>query len=253
LPACITAEISDSAECKVCQKKVPGLDALLKHGREHALEGNLMCAFCGETFTSAVSLRLHQLVWRAPGPEEDHLNLGGDCLGQGGGRCPLCGLQVAELEQHRVIQCASRSPVVKSRISSLVREAEEAGLDPMVVVSQEVEASLAHLRRLDILAWAPEGIEAAEGILKLFPLWEKVVERLDEAGGLGEALQRVATELGRSEWESLEQDSVLVTDKPASSVLERLEAELGWGCADEVPPGVEQTLRGLQAQLASVQ
>ena len=240
-----------------------------------------MCAFCGETFTSAVSLRLHQLVWRAPGPEEDHLNLGGDCLGQGGGRCPLCGLQVAELEQHRVIHCASRSPVVKSRISSLVREAEEAGLDPMMVVSQEVEAALAHLRRLaspayaleweragreacarypglpsslqSELAWAPEGIEAAEGILKLFPLWEKVVERLDEAGGLGEALQRVATELGRSEWESLEQDSVLVTDKPASSVLERLEAELGWGCVDEVPPGVEQTLRGIQAQLASVQ
>ena len=171
---------------------------------------------------------------------------------------------------------------MKERISSLVSLAEQEGLSPMVVVGQEVEATLIHLRRLaspaysqeweragkeacarypglppnlqSELAWAPEGLEAAEGIMKVFPLWEKVVERLEEAGGLGEALERVRRELGRGEeWETLEQDSVLLTDKPATSVLERLEAELGWGCTDEVPPGVEVILRGLQAQLASVQ
>jgi hypothetical protein len=177
--------------------------------------------------------------------------------------------------------------VVKERISSLTSLAEQEGLTPMVVVGQEVEATLIHLRRLaspaytqeweragkeacarypglssslqSELAWTPEGLEAADGIMKVFPLWEKVVERLEEAGGLGKALERVRRELGRSQWETLdqwetlEQDPALVTDKPATSVLERLEAELGWGCTDEVPPGVEVILRGLQAQLASVQ
>ena len=171
--------------------------------------------------------------------------------------------------------------MVKERISSLTSLAEQEGLTPMVVVGQEVEATLIHLRRLaspaytqeweragkeacarypglpsslqSELAWIPEGLEAADGIMKVFPLWEKVVERLEEAGGLGQALERVQRELGRCDWETLEQDSALVTDRPATSVLERLEAELGWGCTDEVPPGVEVILRGLQAQLASVQ
>ena len=89
--------------------------------------------------------------------------------------------------------------------------------------------------------------------MKVFPLWEKVVERLEEVEGLRGALGRVRSELGQCDWETLEQDSVLVTDKPDNSVLERLEAELGWGCTDEVPPGVEVILRGLQAQLASAQ
>ena len=294
---------------------MPGLDELLKHGPEHALQGNLMCAFCGETSTSTVSLRLHQLLWRSPEPP-DHLQIScplqceqslapkelpshlvsyhgakagteeqvalSATLGEDSEQCPACHGEVRALEEHRVLHCARRSAEVKERISSLVSLAEEEGLSPMVVVGQEVEATLIHLRRLaspaynqeweragkeacarypglpsnlqSELAWAPEGLEAAEGIMKVFPLWEKVVERLEEAGGLREALERVGRELGRcEEWETLEQDSVLVTDKPANSVLERLEAELGWGCTDEVPPGVEVILRGLQAQLASVQ
>ena len=299
---------------QVCQKELLGLDDLLKHGPEHALQGNLMCAFCGQTSTSTVSLRLHQMLWRAPHPPdhlqhscplhcgqsfapkelpshlvsyhgakagtEEQVALRGS-LGEDGEQCPACNGEVRALEEHRVLHCARRSAVVKERISSLTSLAEEEGLAPMIVVGQEVEATLIHLRRLaspvysqeweragkeacarypglpsslqSELAWAPEGLEGADGIMKVFPLWEKVVERLEGAGGLGDALERVRRELGRSEWESLEQDSVLVTDKPPTSVLERLEAELGWGCTDEVPPGVEVILRGLQTQLASVQ
>ena len=275
---------------QVCQKELPGVDELLKHGREHALQGNLMCAFCGETSTSTVSLRLHQLLWRAPHPPDHHqpAEPGTEeqvalsaTLGEESEQCPACHGEVRLLEEHRVLRCAQRSAVVKERISSLTSLAEQEGLTPMVVVGQEVEATLIHLRRLaspaytqeweragkeacarypglpsslqSELAWIPEGLEAADGIMKVFPLWEKVVERLEEAGGLGQALERVQRELGRCDWETLEQDSALVTDKPATSVLERLEAELGWGCTDEVPPGVEVILRGLQAQLASVQ
>ena len=269
----------NSVLLQVCEKELPGLDDLLKHGPEHALQGNLVCAFCGETSTSIISLRLHQLLWQAanpPGAEEQVAFPGED-----GEQCPLCNQEVRALEEHRVLHCAERSPVVKERISSLTSLSSKEGLAPMVVVGQEVEATLIHLRRLASpaytqeweragreafarypglpsslqreLAWSPEGLEAAEGIMKVFPLWEKVVERLEEAEGLMGALGRVRGELGRCDWETLEQDSVLVTDKPDNFVLERLEAELGWGCTDEVPPGVEVILRGLQAQLASVQ
>jgi len=286
LPACLGVQVSNSAECKVCHKELSGLDELLRHGGEHSLQGNLMCAFCGETSTSTVSLRLHQLLWRAPDPPEqpgtEEEIPQSATLGEESEQCPACHREVRLLEEHRVLHCARRSAVVKERISSLTNLAEQEGLNPMVVVGQEVEANLIHLRRLaspaynqeweragkeacarypglpsslqSELAWTPEGLEAADGIMKVFPLWEKVVERLEEAGGLGEALERVQRELGNCrEWETLEQDPALVTDKPANSVLERLEAELGWGCADEVPPGVEMILRGLQSQLASVQ
>ena len=69
-------------------------------------------------------------------------------LGPEAVRCPNCETRInsnaIKLESHVVLSCSARSKSVTQRICNLVSLADEWGEDPLVIVKQEVEASMLH-------------------------------------------------------------------------------------------------------------
>jgi len=235
---------------------------------------------CGAPGLTAASLPTHLVTFHGAEEGSEERVVAGKSMGPGVVRCPECSTELrVDLITHRLLHCYSRSPVVKARVAKLVALAEEQGVTPLVMVSQEVEATLSHLSRLSSpayreewerggreaarrypgvaaallqeLAWVPPGVESGSGLLPGFQLWESVVERLEAAGGLEATNARLEKELG-AVWMALEEDTVLTTDQPDVAVVEQLQAELGWarGGREAAPQGLEAVMERLQAQLA---
>ena len=235
---------------------------------------------CGAPDLTASSLPTHLVTFHGAEDGTEERVVAVRSLGPGVVRCPGCTTELrVDLITHRLLHCHSRSAVVRGRVAALVTLAEEQGVSPLVMVSQEVEAVLSHLSRLSSpayreewerggreaarrypgvaaallqeLAWVPAGVESGSGLLSGFQLWESVVERLEAAGGLETTNARLQKELGAA-WGALEEDTVLATDQPDPAVVEQLQAELGWGRAgrEELPQGLEAVMERLQAQLA---
>jgi len=69
-------------------------------------------------------------------------------LGSEAVRCPNCDTRInsnaIKLESHVVLSCSARSKSVTQRVSNIVAIADEWGEDPLLIVKQEVEASILH-------------------------------------------------------------------------------------------------------------
>ena len=67
-------------------------------------------------------------------------------------RCPHCDTRInsnaIKLENHVVLSCSARSKSVTQRVSNLVALADEWGEDPLMVVKQEIDASVLHYASL---------------------------------------------------------------------------------------------------------
>lgn len=63
-------------------------------------------------------------------------------------RCPHCDTRInsnaIKLDSHVVLSCSARSKSVTQRVSNIVAIADEWGEDPLLIVKQEVEASILH-------------------------------------------------------------------------------------------------------------
>jgi fumarylacetoacetate (FAA) hydrolase family protein len=69
-------------------------------------------------------------------------------LGAEAVRCPHCDTRInsnaIKLESHVVLSCSARSKSVTQRVANLVSIADEWGEDPLLIVKQEVDASMLH-------------------------------------------------------------------------------------------------------------
>jgi len=73
-------------------------------------------------------------------------------LGTEAVRCPHCETRInsnaIKIENHVILSCSARSNSVTQRVSNLVALADEWGEDPLVVVKQEIDASVLHYTNL---------------------------------------------------------------------------------------------------------
>ena len=173
-----------------------------------------------------------------------------------------------------------------ARVASLASLAQAQGLQPLLVVAQEVEAALSHLALLQdspsyredwgrrakeadsryallppglarqVLGWAPCLRREAGGKEADFLLWCQVLERAESGEEeLREVVAELEAGLGREgeAWPALQgEEPSLQADSPEGTVLARLQGELGWGSREgRAPPDLEGVLQGLEAQMAA--
>ena len=176
-----------------------------------------------------------------------------------------------------------------ARVASLSSLAQAQGIQPLLLVAQEVEAATSHLSLLQdspsyreewgrrakeadsryallppglarqVLGWAPEGLRReAGGREEAFLLWCQVLERAESGEEeLREVVAELEASLGREveAWPALQgEDPCLQVGVPApeGALLTRLQGELGWADSSVRPPTeLAGVLQGLESQIAA--
>jgi len=131
--------------------------AAAEGGDEGGVQGRFRCPLlCSQVHYPLEYLKAHLVSFH--GCEKSSVEVMKDGAGQVQGvkaelgpeavRCPNCDTRInsnaIKLESHVILSCSARSKSVTQRVSNIVAMAEEWGEDPLLIVKQEVEASVLH-------------------------------------------------------------------------------------------------------------
>lgn len=138
VPSCLNqCRNSELFHCKICSEPFTNIHRFIAHGLEcqsltmgGAGARSIRCPYCGQGFSSRVSLSLHQLVQDIS--SKGHLNnddkSSSEVTSEAGSLKAM------------IIECEARTDRVSRTVSRLTRLARAANLDPVLVLRMEMES-----------------------------------------------------------------------------------------------------------------
>jgi len=259
VPSCLNqCRNSELFHCKICSEPFTNIHRFIAHGLECqslARSGATRCPYCGQSFSSRVSLSLHQLVQDIS--SKDQLN--GD-----GKTCSGVKSETGSLEA-AISACDARNDRVSRVVTRLTKLARAANLDPVLVLRMEMESVLTGTAASsdsiedEKYGLLPESFsekylsvadfdEDRQGDLAMFEAWSAYLERSAGTEDIRDIIDEMEDDLVDSEkpasvWPRTQFDSDIADLVPDQEILQRLKAEMAEeGSSSSCPKDMEFAL-----------
>jgi len=262
VPSCLNqCRNSELFHCKICSEPFTNIHRFIAHGLECqslARSGAIRCPYCGQSFSSRVSLSLHQLVQDISSKDQ----LTGDNKTCSGVKSETGSLEAA------ISACDARYDRVSRVVSRLTKLARASNMDPVIVLRMEMESVLTGTAASsdsiedEKYGLLPESFsekylsianfdEDSQGDLAMFDAWSAYLERSAGTEDIRDIIDKMEDDLVDSEkpasvWPRTQFDSDIADVVPDQEILQRLKAEMAEeGSSSSRPKDMEFTLISL--------
>lgn len=262
VPSCLNqCRNSEMFHCKICSEPFSNIHKLITHGADHRTSlgsGAVRCAFCGQTFSSPLSLSLHQMVKdniQERGTPSTQRTRSGHMTADNrdnnaADQCPRCDILTSNdtsMERHVLMECSARSDHVARSVSRVTSSVSD--FDPMLILRMEMEAVVTQcqasvsdsdhdqkylfLRKNfneNFLHVSSNSHSSNPDLLDLFDLWSKYIERSVGDEDIRETIIKFEDDINNGEGK--ESKSVRISEAsdirnvPDAALLSRLESEM---------------------------